>query len=95
VPHRNSVEKNAAMRAFGAELIEHGHDFDDAKQHAIRVAEERSYEFVPSFHPDLVVGVATYARELFDANLELELIYAPIVWAPASAASSARVISLA
>jgi threonine dehydratase len=78
VPHGNSVEKNAAMRAFGADLIEYGHDFDDAKQHAMRIAEGRSYEFVPSFHPDLVVGVATYARELFDANLELDLIYAPI-----------------
>jgi threonine dehydratase len=78
VPHGNSVEKNAAMRAFGAELIEHGHDFDDAKHSAMRVAEERGYEFVPSFHPDLVVGVATYARELFEANLDLDLVYVPI-----------------
>ena len=66
VPHGNSVEKNAAMKAFGAEIIEHGMDFDDARQRAAEIAQERGYEFVPSFHPNLVVGVATYARELFD-----------------------------
>jgi threonine dehydratase len=78
VPHGNSVEKNAAMRAFGAELVEHGRDFDDAKQHAAQLAEERGYEFVPSFHSDLVTGVATYARELFDAFPDLDVVYAPI-----------------
>jgi threonine dehydratase len=78
VPHGNSVEKNAAMRAFGAELIEHGQDFDDAKQHAARLAEERGYEFVPSFHTDLITGVATYAHELFDAFSDLDVVYAPI-----------------
>jgi threonine dehydratase len=78
VPQNNSSEKNAAMRAFGAELIEHGRDFDDARQRAAAVAEERGYEFVPSFHPDLVTGVATYARELFDAAPDLDTVYAPI-----------------
>ena len=78
VPHGNSVEKNAAMRAFGAEIIEHGVDFDDAKQRAAEIAQERGYEFVPSFHPNLVVGVATYARELFEANGDLDAVYAPI-----------------
>src|SRR5215469_3759763 len=63
VPHGNSVEKNAAMRAFGAELIEHGRDFDEAKEHAAAVAGERGHAFAPSFHRDLVVGVATYAYE--------------------------------
>ena len=78
VPQGNSVEKNAAMRAFGAELIEHGRDFDDARQHASEVAKERGYEFIPSFHVDLVTGVATYAHELFDAFSDLDIVYAPI-----------------
>src|SRR5262245_59661166 len=67
VPHGNAAEKNAAMRAFGAELIEHGRDFDDAKERAAAIAAERGYEFGPSFHRDLVLGVATYAHELFTA----------------------------
>ncbi|MGA9279701.1 MAG: pyridoxal-phosphate dependent enzyme, partial [Pseudolabrys sp.] len=61
VPHGNSTEKNAAMRAFGAELIEHGRDFDEAKEAAIRIATERGLEYAPSFHRDFVIGVATYA----------------------------------
>jgi threonine dehydratase len=78
VPHGNSVEKNAAMKAYGAELVEHGRDFDDAKERAAEIAQERGYEFVPSFHPDLVVGVATYALELFQAHSDLDVVYAPI-----------------
>ena len=60
-PHGNSVEKNAAMRALGAELIESGHDFQAALEDATRIGEERGLQMVPSFHPDLVLGVATYA----------------------------------
>lgn len=78
VPFGNSSEKNAAMRAFGAELIEHGRDFDEAKVEASRIAEERGYEFVPSFHNDLVKGVGTYALELFRAHPDLDCLYAPI-----------------
>jgi threonine dehydratase len=78
VPYGNSVEKNAAMRALGAEIVEHGMDFDDAKQRATELAKERSYEYVPSFHPDLIVGVATYAQELFHAHPDLDVVYAPI-----------------
>jgi threonine dehydratase len=78
VPRGNSVEKNAAMRAFGAELVEHGADFDEAKQHGVALAERRGYEFVPSFHRDLVTGVATYARELFEAAPDLDVVYVPI-----------------
>ncbi|MDJ1159940.1 threonine dehydratase [Chelatococcus sp. SYSU_G07232] len=78
VPHGNSGEKNAAMRAFGADLIEHGADFDEAKPRAAALAEERGYEFVPSFHRDLVTGVATYALELFTAHPDLDVVYAPI-----------------
>lgn len=78
VPHGNAAEKNAAMRALGANLVEHGRDFDDAKQHAAVLAEERGYAFFPSFHPDLVAGVATYARELFEAFRDLDVVYVPI-----------------
>jgi len=78
VPRGNSTEKNAAMRAFGAELIEHGRDFDDARQHAARLASERGLEFAASFHRDLVIGVATYAYELFTACSDLDAVYVPI-----------------
>ncbi len=78
VPHGNSTEKNGAMRALGAELIEHGRDFDEAKEQAVRIAAERGLEFAPSFHRDFVVGVATYAHELFTAVGELDTVYVPI-----------------
>ena len=78
VPHGNSVEKNAAMESFGAELVVHGRDFDEAKAYAARLAEERRLHFVPSFDPELVKGVATYALELFRAVPELATVYAPI-----------------
>jgi threonine dehydratase len=78
VPHGNSTEKNAAMRAFGADLIEHGRDFDEAKEAAIRIASERGLEYAPSFHRDFVIGVATYARELFSAVADLDTVYVPI-----------------
>ncbi len=78
VPHGNSVEKNAAMRAFGAELIEHGRDFDDAKVRAQEIAAERGYEYGPSLHRDLILGVATYAHELFAAAGHLDTVYVPI-----------------
>ena len=67
VPHGNSPDKNAAMRGFGAELIEHGVDFQAALEHSAVLAEERGLEAVPSFHRDLCRGVATYAHELFNA----------------------------
>lgn len=78
VPHGNSVEKNAAMRAFGAELIEFGEDFDTARQEAIRVAEAEGLFLVPPYHPELVRGVATYAYELFSAQPALDTVYVPI-----------------
>src|SRR5216683_2426277 len=67
VPHGNSAEKNAAMRAFGAELIEHGRDFDEAKEHAAAIANQYGYVLTPAFHRDLVIGVASYAYEFFAA----------------------------
>jgi len=78
VPHGNSREKNAAMRAFGAELIVAGVDFDESREHAERYSRERGYHFVPSFHADLVRGVATYALEMFTAKPELDAVYVPI-----------------
>ena len=78
VPHGNSVEKNAAMRAFGARLIEHGDDFEMAREEAARLAASEELEFAPSFAPDLVKGVATYSLELFRAVPPLDALYVPI-----------------
>jgi threonine dehydratase len=78
VPHGNSREKNAAMRALGAELIEHGDDFQAAREHAMRLAKERDLHMVPSFHPLLVQGVASYSLELMRALPDLDVIYVPI-----------------
>ncbi|WP_046788089.1 threonine dehydratase [Pseudomonas putida] len=78
VPEGNSTEKNAAMRALGAELVEHGADFDVAREEAARLAEVLGYAMVPSFHPELVRGVATYALELFEAVRDLDCVYVPI-----------------
>jgi threonine dehydratase len=78
VPYGNSPEKNAAMRALGAELIEHGRDFQDAFEHAAALAERERLHFVPSFNEALVRGVASYAMELFDAVPKLDSVYVPI-----------------
>ena len=78
VPHGNSVEKNRAMRAFGAELVEHGEDFEAARDEAVRRGQFEGLHMVPSFHPDLVLGVATYALELFRAAPDLDILYVPI-----------------
>ncbi len=78
VPDGNSVEKNAAMRAFGAELVVAGKDFDESRVVADRIAEERGYHFFPSFHRELVKGVATYALELFEDAPDLDVVYVPI-----------------
>jgi len=77
VPRGNSVEKNRAMRAFGAELVEHGEDFQAAREEAVRRA-GRGLHMVPSFHPDLVLGVATYALELLRKAPDLDVLYVPI-----------------
>ena len=66
------------MQAFGAELVVVGADFDECRPHAARFADERGYHFVPSFHADLVRGVATYALELFQAVPDLDAVYVPI-----------------
>ncbi len=78
VPRGNSAEKNAAMRAFGARLIEHGEDFDAAREEAARMAAAEGLEFAPSFARDLVLGVATYALEFFRGSPPLDVLYVPI-----------------
>jgi threonine dehydratase len=78
VPRGNSVEKNAAMRALGATLIEHGDDFQDSREHAMALATERGAHMVPSFHPDLLRGVSTYWWEFFRAVPALDVVYVPI-----------------
>jgi threonine dehydratase len=78
VPHGNSVEKNAAMRALGAELIEEGSDFQAAFEHARALSQSRGLFFVESFAPDLVRGVASYALELFRGAGALDTVYVPI-----------------
>jgi threonine dehydratase len=78
VPHGNSVEQNHAIRGFGAELVEHGEDFQAAREEAYRRAETNGLEIVPAFHPDLVLGVATYALELLRKFGDLDVLYVPI-----------------
>jgi threonine dehydratase len=81
VPHGNSLEKNAAMRALGATLIEHGDDFQAAREHAIELAGERGLHMVPSYHRELVRGVMTYWLEFFESfarGEEPEVVYVPI-----------------
>jgi len=78
VPHGNSAEKNAAMHAFGAELVEVGRDFDEARGAAEAAARDEGLFAVPSFHRELVRGVATYGWELFHAVADLHTVYVPV-----------------
>ena len=78
VPHGNSREKNAAMRAFGATLVEHGEDFQAATEHAAALAVRDGLHRVPSFHADLVRGVATAWLEFFQAVPQLDVVFVPI-----------------
>jgi threonine dehydratase len=78
VPHGNSVEKNAAMRSQGANLIEFGDDFQASREHAEMLSKANNLHFVPPFHRDIVTGVATYWMELFAAVADLDAVYVPI-----------------
>jgi threonine dehydratase len=78
VPEGNSPEKNAAMEGLGGELMIAGRDFDEARAFAGQVGEERGFHFVPSFHRSLVMGVATFAHELFASWTDLDRVYVPI-----------------
>ncbi len=78
VPRGNSADKNRAMRGMGAQLVEHGDDFDEAREHAGELARARGLRFVGPFERALVAGVATYALELFRAAPPLDTVYVPI-----------------
>jgi threonine dehydratase len=91
IPRGNSRTKNAAMRALGAEIIEYGDDFQASREHAALIAAAGNLHFVPSFHLDLVAGVATYWSELFAAAPDLDVVYVPIgQGSGACAAAAAR-----
>ncbi|MGM0561314.1 MAG: threonine dehydratase [Pseudomonadota bacterium] len=78
VPEGNCPEKNAAMRALGARLVEGGKDFDEARAAAAELSQKEGLESVPAFHPHLVAGVASYSKEFFTAHPDLDVVYAPI-----------------
>ncbi|HET9517103.1 MAG TPA: threonine dehydratase [Actinoplanes sp.] len=78
VPEGNSPDKNAAMAGFGAKLVVHGRDFQEAYEHAMALADEHGLVPVPSFHPDLVAGVATGAAELYAQARRLDVVYVPV-----------------
>ena len=92
VPHGNSLEKNAAMRALGVTLVEHGDEFQDAREHAAALAAQRGAHMVPSFHKNLVCGVATCWWEFFKAVPHMDVAYVPIgMGSGAAAAIQAKV----
>jgi threonine dehydratase len=78
VPHGNSKEKNAAMRAWGADLIEHGRDYDEAREHSHALAQQQGLHYIGPFDRSLVTGVGSYAMELFGAVKDLDEVYVPI-----------------
>jgi threonine dehydratase len=91
VPHGNSLEKNAAMRALGVTLVEFGQDFQEGREEAARVGARDGLHMVPSFHPDIVLGVTSYWAELFRAAPDLDVVYVPIgMGSGACAAAAAR-----
>lgn len=78
VPHGNSLEKNSAMCALGVDLIEHGDDFQASREFAQNLAKQQDLHLVPSFHPLLVAGVATYCLELLQNIKDIDVVYVPI-----------------
>jgi len=78
VPRGNSLDKNAAMKAWGAELVEHGRDFDEAKDHAGQLAREQGLVSIGPYHPELVAGVGSYALELYSAVRDIDEVFVPI-----------------
>ena len=78
IPSGNSVEKNAAMRAQGATLIEFGNEYQESKEHATKLAAEHGWHFVPSYHRNIVKGVATFWLEFFTAVPNIDVVYVPI-----------------
>ena len=94
VPRGNSVEKNAAMRALGAQLVEHGDDFQAAREHAIALAKDTGAHMVPSYHPALVSGVSTYWWEFLRAAPHMQTAYVPIGLGSGACAAIAAKLAL-
>ena len=94
VPRGNSVEKNAAMRALGATLVEHGDDFQAAREHATALAQQTGAGTVPSYHADLVLGVSTYWWELLRAAPQITHLYVPIGMGSGACAAIAAKLAL-
>jgi threonine dehydratase len=94
VPHGNSLEKNAAMRALGVTLIEHGQDFQESREFAIQLAAKRGAHMVPSFHADLLRGVASYWWEFMQAVPQLDVVYVPIGQGSGACAAIAAKLAL-
>ena len=94
VPHGNSHEKNAAMRALGVTLIEHGEDFQESREFAQQLAAQRDAHMVPSFHADLLSGVATYWWEFMRAVPQLDVVYVPIGQGSGACAAIAAKLAL-
>lgn len=78
VPVGNSPDQNSAMQSFGATVVEFGRDFEEARREAERAAAEQGLHMVPSFHRDLVVGVASYALEFFRGAPPLDTVYVSV-----------------
>ena len=78
VPHGNNPEKNNAMRSLGAELVEHGREFQEALEFSRELAAKEGLHAVPSFHPWLVRGVATYGLELFRSVADIDVVFVPV-----------------
>ena len=78
VPHGNSREKNAAMIAWGAELIEHGRDYDEARVHAHQLSRSQGLHYIGPFERPLVTGVGSYAQELFAAVQDIDEVFVPV-----------------
>ncbi|MDP2256405.1 MAG: threonine dehydratase [Polaromonas sp.] len=94
VPHGNALEKNAAMRALGVTLIEHGEDFQESREFAAQLAVQRGAHMVPSFHADLLRGVATYWWEFMLAVPQLDVVYVPIGQGSGACAAIAAKLAL-
>jgi len=79
VPRGNNPDKNASMRAMGAEVLEHGRDFDEARERVEQMVAEEGWRYVHSANePHLLAGVGTYALEIFEALPDVDVILVPI-----------------
>jgi threonine dehydratase len=79
VPRGNNPDKNAAMRAYGAEVTEHGRDYDEARIRVEEMVEQAGWRYVHSANePHLIAGVGTYALEMLEQQADLDYLFVPI-----------------